>query len=406
MRRIVFVFNFIFLFTNTLFSQLKDTVYGKVMSVKEEIVFLDKNKQNYRIFNTDGDYGHSGFISNEATKDRFYSNWYHSSFVHYLNYYKEFNIKGKAINEIWYYKNGDTLSRYEYTYNKKDKLIQIKEFDRFDQNEFIVINYKFDDYSDLLKSKLRYYSNDPNYYSLEYFMYDDDKRLIETNFINSDAIKSGDKFEYDDLGRKLKKIRKDYYKYNYFENGSSSYGPVNFSNDKLSELYIYDYKNQLVEILHYYNIPKNENEVYLNGKTKNYYDENGLLLRKITTNEKDTLNSLIEYKYDKRNRLIEENYIHQRFIENKEDIIFDKKIINIKEIKLPKFELIVGRRLKYKYDEEYIIELIETNTFDKPITNKCSFEYKFDNKSNWIEQSKYINGKKLYVWKRKIIYHE
>lgn len=385
---------------------MKDTVFGKVKSVKEEIVFLDKNKQNYRIFNTDGDYGHSGFISNEATKDRFYSNWYHSSFVHYLNYYKEFNIKGKALNEIWYYKKGDTLSRYEYTYNEKDKLIQIKEFDGFDKNEFSVLNYTFDDYSNLLKSKLRYYSDEPNYYTLEYFMYDKEKRLIETNSINSDAIKSGFKFEYDYLGRKLKKIRKDYYEYNYFDDGSSSYGPVNYSNDKLSELYIYDDKNKLKEILHYYNIYKNENEVNLISKTKNYYNENGLLSRKITTNEKDTLNSLIEYKYDKRNRLIEENYIHKRFIENKEDMIFDKKNINIKEIKLPKFEFVVSRKLKYKYDKENIVELIVTEIFDKPITTKCSFEYKFDDKNNWIEQSKYINGKKLYVWKRKIIYYE
>ncbi len=395
-----------FIFCNTISSQMKDTVFGKVKSVKEEIVFLDKNKQNYRIFNTDGDYGHSGFISNEATKDRFYSNWYHSSFVHYLNYYKEFNIKGKALNEIWYYKNGDTLSRYEYTYNEKDKLIQIKEFDGFDKNEFSVLNYTFDDYSNLLKSKLRYYSDEPNYYTLEYFMYDKEKRLIETNSINSDAIKSGFKFEYDYLGRKLKKIRKDYYEYNYFDDGSSSYGPVNYSNDKLSELYIYDDKNKLKEILHYYNIYKNENEVNLISKTKNYYNENGLLSRKITTNEKDTLNSLIEYKYDKRNRLIEENYIHKRFIENKEDMIFDKKNINIKEIKLPKFEFVVSRKLKYKYDKENIVELIVTEIFDKPITTKCSFEYKFDDKNNWIEQSKYINGKKLYVWKRKIIYYE
>ena len=395
-----------FIFCNTISSQMKDTVFGKVKSVKEEIVFLDKNKQSYRIFNTDGDYGHSGFISNEATKDRFYSNWYHSSFVHYLNYYKEFNIKGKALNEIWYYKNGDTLSRYEYTYNEKDKLIQIKEFDGFDKNEFSVLNYTFDDYSNLLKSKLRYYSDEPNYYTLEYFMYDKEKRLIETNSINSDAIKSGFKFEYDYLGRKLKKIRKDYYEYNYFDDGSSSYGPVNYSNDKLSELYIYDDKNKLKEILHYYNIYKNENEVNLISKTKNYYNENGLLSRKITTNEKDTLNSLIEYKYDKRNRLIEENYIHKRFIENKEDMIFDKKNINIKEIKLPKFEFVVSRKLKYKYDKENIVELIVTEIFDKPITTKCSFEYKFDDKNNWIEQSKYINGKKLYVWKRKIRYYE
>ena len=87
-------------------------------------------------------------------------------------------------------------------------------------------------------------------------------------------------------------------------------------------------------------------------------------------------------------------------------MIFDKKNINIKEIKLPKFEFVVSRKLKYKYDKENIVELIVTEIFDKPITTKCSFEYKFDDKNNWIEQSKYINGKKLYVWKRKIIYYE
>ena len=34
------------------------------------------------------------------------------------------------------------------------------------------------------------------------------------------------------------------------------------------------------------------------------------------------------------------------------------------------------------------------------------FEYVFDDKKNWIEQTKSINGKKLYVWKREIKYFE
>ena len=34
------------------------------------------------------------------------------------------------------------------------------------------------------------------------------------------------------------------------------------------------------------------------------------------------------------------------------------------------------------------------------------FEYVFDDKKNWIEQTKSINGKKLYVWKREIKYFD
>lgn len=33
------------------------------------------------------------------------------------------------------------------------------------------------------------------------------------------------------------------------------------------------------------------------------------------------------------------------------------------------------------------------------------FEYKYDDSNNWIEQSKYVNGRKLFIWKREIEYY-
>ena len=59
---------------------------------------------------------------------------------------------------------------------------------------------------------------------------------------------------------------------------------------------------------------------------------------------------------------------------------------------------------KYKYDKNNLIELKETDTFGDIVTTTCKFEYVFDKNYNWIEQVKYINGEKLYVWKRQITY--
>ena len=43
---------------------------------------------------------------------------------------------------------------------------------------------------------------------------------------------------------------------------------------------------------------------------------------------------------------------------------------------------------------------------EKGITTQVDFEYVFDDKKNWIKQTKSINGKKLYVWKRELKYFE
>ena len=38
--------------------------------------------------------------------------------------------------------------------------------------------------------------------------------------------------------------------------------------------------------------------------------------------------------------------------------------------------------------------------------NTVDFEYTFDDRKNWIEQTKSVNEKKLYVWKRELKYFE
>lgn len=402
MKSIISFLFFIF-WINFSFSQLKDTLYGNVKSVREELTFLDKDRQNYRLFSVDGDYGHSGFSSNVYTKSRFYNNWYHSSFVHYLNYYKEFNEKGKATIEYWFYKNGDTVRSYNYKYNEKDKLIQVKEI--FDSDYFKVTNYSYNRYDGNLISELVYYSDTPEVYRYDYYVYDkESKNLIEANNFNYEGHVGGLKFVYDEFGRKKKKISQDYWVYESHNDGSSSVFLGNVKRDKIKEEYFYDEKGNLQETWLYKNKPKDENQVELGSKKKYYYSNKGLLEYSIVTTAHDTLTSLIEYRYDNRGRKTEEIYINRKFIKDKSDILFDKKDIKINSIKFPKNNLIIQRKLSYKYDKNNLIELKETDTFGDIVTTTCKFEYVFDEKNNWIEQVKYINGEKLYVWKRKIVY--
>lgn len=404
--RITILILIILISPNKSFSQLKDTVFGKVKSVREELIFLDINRQNYRLFDTDGDYGHSGFMNNNITKSRFYNNWYNSAFVHYLNYYKEYDLKRKAINEVWLYKNGDTVCEYKYKYNKKDKLVQIKEIHGYDKTTYDVTNFSYNDYKNVLLSKLWYVSDEPEFYTYEYYVYDENNKMTESHWFNSESDKSGRKYVYDGLGRKKKEIIIDYWAHEYNEDGSSLHYSSNINKQKIKEEYFYDDNGNVIEIQQYRNKPEDENQVEFGGKIKRYYSKKGQLEYSITVTKNDTLDNFTIYKYDKKGRKIEQSYIHKRFVEKDDDIIFDKKEFKFDNINLPKRGLVISSQLKYKYDNDNLIELSVTETWGKIKTIICKFEYVFDDKNNWVEQSKIINGEKLYVWKRKITYYE
>ena len=111
------------LFHNFSFSQPKDTIYGKLKSIREELVFLDNNRQNRKLFSSEGDYGHYGFSSEEHTIERFYSWWYQTFWVHYINYFKEFDVNGNLLKVFWFNKDQHLFSSFENKYNVDNKLI-------------------------------------------------------------------------------------------------------------------------------------------------------------------------------------------------------------------------------------------------------------------------------------------
>ncbi|WP_369970515.1 hypothetical protein [Psychroserpens sp. XS_ASV72] len=354
------------------FGQQKDTIYGKVKTVREQINFLDKNRQNMKLFSTEGDYGHYGFSSAEFTKSRFHNWWYNTPWVHYSNYFKEINEKGQTTYEIWFYKDGDTVTTYKYKYDKKDNLIQKK--DIFDENDYTCRNYTYD-YKNKLRSTIYYASDDPNLYSYTTYVRDSLANLIEIIRFDEDGELASWKYKYDSKNRKISmQIHKPYI---YVKKGRATTSKRDsIGLTKLCEKYYYDTEDNLIET-HYFNYSASDNlPSKLSRKVKNEY-EDGLLKKVIYS--RDTINSFKEYQYDNNRRIIKETVTFTKYSDN-------------------------NLSTQYFYDNTgNIIKLIYTEK-NKPVS--VEFEYEFDKQNNWTTQIKSVNGEKLFVWTRKIQYYE
>ncbi|WP_431137620.1 hypothetical protein [Psychroserpens mesophilus] len=354
------------------FSQQKDTIYGKVKSVREQLSFLDKNHQNLKLFSNEGDYGHHGFSNSKFTRDRFHSWWYNTPFVHYSNYYKEFNEKGKPTYEIWFYKDGDTVTTYKYKYDKKDNLIQIK--DIYEIDDYTSRNFTYN-YKNKISSSIYYASYDPNLYSYTAYVYDSIYNLIKIKRFDEDGELSSWKYRYDKKGRKIAEIV--HKPYVYIKKGrTTSSKSDSIGLNKVSVKYYYDSNDNLLETEHYDYSSYDNLPSKLSRKIQNIYKNN--LLEKVLYIT-DTINSFTEYSYDNQKRKTSEVVTFVKYTDN-------------------------NRSSEYFYNKKGNIKKLIYTENNKPVI--VDFEYYFDNQNNWIKQIKSVNGKKLFVWTREINYYD
>jgi hypothetical protein len=299
---ITFLLLFFFL---SAFGQQKDTIYGKVKSIREQLNFLDENRQNMKLFSTEGDYGHYGFSSPRFTKSRFHTWWYNTHSVHYSNYYKELNKKGKPTYEIWFYKNGDTVAYFNYKYDKNDNLIQVKK--TYKKDDYTVRNYNYNK-KNKLKSTIYYVSDDPSLYSYSEFIYDRKDNLIQSQDFNEDGETYGTKNTHYPNGKikevigysPFKIIEKDT-KRTLFKDGIGS--------DKLDRKFIYNENGDITEIISYEGEFYDDEKPQIQGKTLKEY-ENGLLVKEMTLNRANKIYRYTLYAYDRQNQKIKEEKIN------------------------------------------------------------------------------------------------
>ncbi|ESU24718.1 hypothetical protein FEDK69T_02700 [Flavobacterium enshiense DK69] len=375
MQKIIFLLAVISF--NTVSSQ-KITSGKKIKSTREKLLFLNDSIQNYKLFSIDGDYGHSGFTGSEATIDRFYQHWYNESFVHYINNKRDFDDEGKLIHEIWFDKADDFEREYDYKYNESDSLSQIIE--KRDK-EGKSINYTNITYNFLEKkqSTLTFWNDYPNDFQLELYSYDDKDRLKTIEFLSEEGRSKINYYNYNSKDKIRESIIHQPLAFKDLD--GRSYTQVRDSLGTFFVLYknVYDESGRLIE-RHDFCAPEYKKGSYLTYKTFFKYDDFDNLLEEKRIPSFSKMTFLSTYRYDKKNRKIFES---DATIGHDSGWDFEKQFF---------------------YKGNNLVKIIIKNKKQKPVI--VDLGYKYDKYGNWIEQTKSINGKKLFVWKREIVYYQ
>lgn len=376
--KIVLIFIFLF-FTSIAKSQNlpKDTLYGNVKRIREKVIFLTEIENPQLLY--DDDYGHSGFMGPEATISRFHSTWYSSNFCYYLNYERFFNTNRKVYKEYWFGKKDDFINSYRYLYDKKERLIST-----IDSSKSLIHtrNHYFEDHGDTIDENIISENSEHNNFYHIYKKYKNGK-VIRTKYFENNGTIREDINHFNEFGKLDYRTHKNPNTWKKLEGNSHSYGVQ----DTIGVIYKnlineYDSRNRLIKTRNFdLDNNKNSNEVIESRQTTNIYERDNLVTR-INDDNKGYI-TYLNFRYNKSNQLI------AKYCCNKD--ITNAKIIQ-----------------KYKYKNDIVSELIyEEASFETQEMKKykISYSYKFDDKKNWVEIIKTVDGVQLYKWTREIEYY-
>ncbi|MFA7445467.1 MAG: hypothetical protein WCY89_05930 [Flavobacteriaceae bacterium] len=353
-----------------------DSLRGDIKSIREKLIFLNDTIQNLKLFPTEDEYGHHGFMSREFALGRFEDWWYSLPWAHYVNYYREYDKNRNITSEIWYYKDESFLQEYRFHYDDRNNLIERQEY--WNENELNTSKrYTYDHYNRML-SELWLDNEDVNEYFFRCFFYDSKDRLIKKVNFSEEGYRSTINLEYNKQGKQISETvhrlidwkPTDETKTRYFQDTLTYIGS--------RTNYIYDEFSNLVQVEGYLRNKANHiANMYV--REKHEYDSRNRRIKIIFPNQDGTVRSYWMYDY-----LKDTNFI------TKEKHFYPNSVDN-------------SLAIEYVYDQnQRIVKLIYDEDNE---TNIAEFEYKFDDKGNWYEQLKTVNGKPLYLRKREIIYY-
>ncbi len=359
------------------FGQQKDTIYGKVKSIREKVIFLTQ-RENPRLFEIDGDYGHSGFMGPESTISRFKNIWYSTNFCYYINYERRFDDNGLLIEDIWYDKKDSLENYYRYEYDKKDRLV--RKIDSIYDLVYIDTHYYERDRHETIISQ----NSDLDFYNYRYKRYDENGNLIRQKSIDEYGTIDEYIYKYNENNKLLHRIYKNPNSYRKVEERSWSWGVQ----DTIGHIYKdlvnkYDESNMLIERKQYGLNSNGDHKGTKLGEHTIFKHKNDNLIQEIRGFSSDRP-YYTNYEYDKENRLTKKYY-------------FTEKESNTRRIE----------KYDYKDDKIRFLEYTEEDWTSKELrTYKIEFNYKYDDKGNWNEIVKKVDGKKLYKWIRQIEYYK
>jgi len=351
-----------------------DSIYGNIKRVREK-VFDISDKDNPKQIEID-EYSDSMVLIPNDLNLNIYDILFSGSNIGYENYERIYNENGDILKNTWFVKKDEFYESTTYKYDKKNRVIR-----KIDStNNYVSIkNHYYEDFDEFTNENIISLSFDSNYFNHTIKQHKDNK-VIRIKHIDE----FGNITEYINnytLNGKLKSTtvkKPETWRKN--EEGDWSYG----IHDSITNVFItrineYDEKNRILKSLVYdYSDKNNYIEPILLHQVLYNYEKNKTTVKTIYESGMISSNT---YIYDNQNRIIKYFCCS--------DTISDSNLI---------------REYSYKNGKIVSGKLI-TKDNGKIEIQKIDFKYKYDDKNNWIEIIKLVDGKERFKRIREIEYY-
>lgn len=365
----------IFLFHFNAIAQ-NDTLIGNVKSVSEKIIYLIEEptlEENCLDCDSNSFYQFGILlITNPKDFEIFFKNdWQTTAGCSYKNIYKEFNIEKQKTKEIWFDYDNSKKEQFLYDYDNNNNII--REVNISNESYYTTNNFHYD-YKNRLISENSSYSD---FFSYETNHYDKLDRIIKKDYYNENGYDHSAFYNYNDIENSVlveNNIATIKTKY-LISNATTITTTTSLEKNPIYKNY-FNKENKIIEH-HEYNFDEKLNKHFLNEKNINTFLNN----------------KLTQQKRIYKDHIIEVNFEYNEF----------KKLKKYTEI-TPWKENNVTREYFYTNKLLSRIEIKDQINYKKNKTI-LTFEYKFDEKGNWIEQTKSVNSIPTFIWKREIKYY-
>ena len=351
-----------------------DSIYGNIKRVREK-VFDISDKDNPKQIEID-EYSDSMVLIPNDLNLNIYDILFSGSNIGYENYERIYNENGDILKNTWFVKKDEFYESTTYKYDKKNRVIR-----KIDStNNYVSIkNHYYEDFDEFTNENIISLSFDSNYFNHTIKQHKDNK-VIRIKHIDE----FGNITEYINnytLNGKLKSTTtKEPETWRKNEEGDWSYGVHDsIPNVFKSRINEYDEKNRILKSFEYnYSIKNNYKAPILLNQVLYNYEKNKTTVKTIYESGMISSNT---YIYDNQNRIIKYYCCS--------DTISGSNII---------------REYSYKNGKIVSGKLI-TKDNGKIEIQKIDFKYKYDDKNNWIEIIKLVDGKERFKRIREIEYY-
>ena len=351
-----------------------DSIYGNIKRVREK-VFDISDKDNPRQIEID-EYSDSMVLIPNDLNLNIYDILFSGSNIGYENYERIYNENGDILKNTWFVKKDEFYESTTYKYDKKNRVIR-----KIDStNNYVSIkNHYYEDFDEFTNENIISLSFDSNYFNHTIKQHKDNK-VIRIKHIDEFGNITEYINNYNQNGKLNSTTIKNPKTWRKNEEGDWSYGVQDsIPNVFKSRINEYDEKNRILKSFEYnYSIKNNYKAPILLHQVLYNYENNKTTVKEIY--ESGMISSK-SYIYDNQNRIIKYYCCS--------DTISGSNII---------------REYSYKNGKIVSGKLI-TKDNGKIEIQKIDFKYKYDDKNNWIEIIKLVDGKERFKRIREIEYY-